>query len=131
MGWKFDIDCHPSQYRLVQIGPAKGMLNTPLSTNISVADIVNHCYEIGLVERPVQPRTNAAAAGDAVAFAAHPSHPKIPIVAQESQATGTFTDEHGFFAGVSNSTAKKRSFLTSHRCTVKRKPTSKPLVLSR
>jgi hypothetical protein len=80
------------------------MQNTPLSTNLSAADIVTHCYNIGLVKRPAQPRVNAGGGGggDSMAFAANPSHHQIPILVRKDQATGTFTDEHGFFGVVSS-----------------------------
>jgi hypothetical protein len=99
MGWKLVIR-EPTEYHLIRINPASMMQNTPLSTNLSATDIVTYCYDIGLVKRPTQARINAAAVGVAMAFAAHPSHPKIPIVVRETQTTGTFTDEHGFFDGV-------------------------------
>lgn len=100
MGWKLIID-EPNEYGLVKTDPANKMQNTPLSTNLSVADIVTHCYDIGLIKRPAQPRINAAAIGAVMSFAAHPNLPKVPTVVREAQTTGTFTDEHGFFDGVS------------------------------
>ena len=114
MGWKLVID-EPTEYRLVKISPASTMQNTPLSTNLSAADIVTHCYDIGLVERQAQPRIDAAAARVAMAFAANPNPPKIPIVVQEAQTTGTFTDEHGFFGQVSIPFSKVSSSLMLSR----------------
>jgi hypothetical protein len=100
MGWKLVIH-ETTEYRLVKTNPAIAMHTTPLSTNLSAADIVNHCYDIDLVTRPSQPHVNAAAAGVSMAFAAHPSIPKIPVIVREAQTTGTSTDEHGFSNEVS------------------------------
>ena len=115
MGWKLVID-GPTEYRLVKVDPASTMKDTPLSTNFSVADIVKHCYAIGFVKRPAQPRTNAPAAGAAMAFATQPSQPKIPIVVQETQTASTFTDEQGFFNEVSIPVSQRSPSLILHRC---------------
>jgi hypothetical protein len=102
MGWKLVID-GPTEYRLVKVNPAGAKQNTPLSTNLSAADIVTHCYDIGLAKRPTRTRTNAAAvAGAAMSFAAQPNLPKSPIVVQDPQLTGAVTAEDGNFDTVSN-----------------------------
>jgi Mating-type protein MAT alpha 1 HMG-box len=98
MGWKVVVH-EPAEYHLVKVDPAVGMDEIPLSTNLSAADIVNHCYDIGFVARPSQPGIAvAAAAGIAMAFAANPAGPptmpKMQIVVEQPELTGTFTDEH-------------------------------------
>jgi Mating-type protein MAT alpha 1 HMG-box len=100
MGWKL-VFAEATGYELVKINPAVAMLDTPLSANLSAADIVKHCYDIGLAARgpPSRPRMNPAVAGVTMSFAARPHLPKIPVVVQEAQTTGTFTDEHEFFDG--------------------------------
>lgn len=114
MGWEL-LNNGPTEYFLVKVNPATAMLDTPLSTNLSAADIVKHCYDIGLVERSFQPRINAAAGGVAMAFAAQPSVPKIPIVVGEDRTVGAFTDEHGYFDEVSIPFCESRSMLTHPR----------------
>lgn len=114
MGWKLVID-GPTEYRLLKVDPTDTMKDTPLSTNLSVADIVKHCYAIGLVKRPAQPRPNISAAGDAMAFATQPWTPKIPIVVQETQTASPFTDEYGFFNKVSIPDSELIPLLTLHR----------------
>jgi hypothetical protein len=131
MGWKLVIQ-EITKYRLIKINPAVAMHNTPLSTNLSAADIVNHCYDINLVTHPSQPHVNAAAvAGASMAFAAHPSIPKIPIVVREGQTTGTSTDEHGFANGVGISLRHENYLLTRDRSPFRQKSTERQMTATR
>ncbi len=114
MGWKL-LSNGPTDYLLVKVDPASTMLDTPLSTNLSAADIVKHCYDIGLVQRSFQARINAPAGGVTMAFAAQPSVPKIPIVVREDRTVGAFTDEHGYFDEVSISSSENCYLLTHQR----------------
>ncbi len=98
MGWKL-LSEGPTDYLLVKVDPGPSMLDTPLSTNLSAADMVKHCYDIGLVQRP---SFHPAGDGVAMAFAAQPSViPKIPIVVRKDRTNGAFTDGHGYFDSVS------------------------------
>ncbi|ERF75013.1 hypothetical protein EPUS_08058 [Endocarpon pusillum Z07020] len=91
MGWEL-LNNGPSEYFLVKVNAATTMLDTPLSTNLSAADMVKHCYETGLVEGSF-----SGGGGVAMAFAAQPSVPKIPNFVGEDRSVGAFTDEHGYF----------------------------------
>ena len=109
MGWEL-LNSGPSEYFLVKVNAATTMLDTPLSTNLSAADMVKHCYETGLVEGSF-----SGGGGVAMAFAAQPSVPKIPIVVGEDRTVGAFTDEHGYFDEVSIPFCESRSMLTHPR----------------
>lgn len=114
MGWKL-LSNGSTDYALVKVEPAPTILDIPLSTNLSATDIVKHCYDIGLIQRSIQPRANGPAGGVAMAFGAQPSIPKIPIVVREDRTVGAFTDEHGYFDGVSIPFCENRFLLTHQR----------------
>ena len=76
MGWAL-VDDSDGQVHLVKNISAAEKQNVPLTSNLSVRDIVNHCYQIGLLVRPDRSarRSNN---GDAMAmsFAAFPNAAK-------------------------------------------------------
>ena len=51
MGWTLAADSN-EQVHLVKNSSATEKQNVPLTSNLSVRDIVNHCYQIGLLVRP-------------------------------------------------------------------------------
>jgi hypothetical protein len=53
MGWTLATDTE-GQTHLVKTSSGDGQ-NVPLTSNLSVHDIVNHCYDIGLLSRPQCP----------------------------------------------------------------------------
>lgn len=73
MGWTRHVD-HDGLATLERSGTAGSVPNESMRTNWSVADIVEYCYKIGLVARPVRglSRPRRAAAG-AISFATAPT----------------------------------------------------------
>ena len=73
MGWALATDTEgQTQVVRTTIMPAEKV--APLTTNLSVRDVVGHCYEIGLVDRPARPSGHRNAVGDVMmSFAAAPS----------------------------------------------------------
>ena len=72
MGWTRHVD-HEGLATLERSGTAGSVPNESMRTNWSVADIVEYCYKIGLVARPVRlsSRSRRTTAG-AIAFATAP-----------------------------------------------------------
>lgn len=93
VGWKLTVHGH-KEYSLLKISPTNRFHKTPLSTNLSAADIVAHCYEIRLVKRPPQARDNTAGTRLTIAFTAHPSQPKLSMAVQESQVNGASAEKN-------------------------------------
>ena len=73
MGWTLAADSN-EQVHLVKNSSAAEKQNVPLTSNLSVRDIVNHCYQIGLLVRPERPARRGNN-GDAMtmSFAASPN----------------------------------------------------------
>jgi hypothetical protein len=72
MGWTLAADS--DGVRLVKNSSAAEEQNVPLTSNLSVRDIVNHCYQIGLLVRPER-SARRGNNGDAMtmSFAAFPN----------------------------------------------------------
>jgi hypothetical protein len=72
MGWTLAADS--DGVRLVKNSSAAEKQNVPLTSNLSVRDLVNHCYQIGLLARPEQ-SARRGKNGDAMtmSFAAFPN----------------------------------------------------------
>jgi hypothetical protein len=73
MGWTRHVD-HDGVVMLERSGPVTSTHDDALRTNVSVADIVDYCYKIGVVTRPSFAITNSGCnAGGAISFAAAPT----------------------------------------------------------
>jgi hypothetical protein len=96
MGWTLATDTK-EQVHLVKTNSTAEKHNVPLTSNLSVRDIVNHCYQIGLLTRPERPaRQNNTVSTMTMSFAAAPnvantgpaktqSHPNDGQVASERE----------------------------------------------
>jgi Mating-type protein MAT alpha 1 HMG-box len=73
MGWTLAADSD-GQVHLAKNSSAAEKQNVPLTSNLSVRDIVNHCYQIGLLVRPKR-FARRGSNGDtmAMSFAASPN----------------------------------------------------------
>lgn len=84
MGWRLIVN-ESSEYLLTRIAHGAGLQNVPLSTDLSAASIVAHCYQVGLVPHPPQCE-GSATAGATMAFGARPVNAKIPLSSKSVQA---------------------------------------------
>jgi hypothetical protein len=101
MGWAL-VDDGAGQVHLVKNIPTAEKQNVPLTSNLSVHDIVNHCYQIGLLVRPDR---SARRDTTAMSFAAFPNAAKTrstKIQSQSYQDNGQDGSEQGFGGSVSN-----------------------------
>ena len=77
MGWDLVTDT-TGNVNLIKMNASAQKQNVPLTTNLSVRDIVEHCYEIGLVSRSARSaRGNNRGNGMVMAFAAAPNSPSV------------------------------------------------------
>jgi Mating-type protein MAT alpha 1 HMG-box len=86
MGWAL-VDDSDGQVQLVKNISAAEKQNVPLTSNLSVRDIVNHCYQIGLLVRP--DRSACRSDNDdamAMSFAALPNAAKNSPTGMQSQS---------------------------------------------
>ena len=74
MGWSLVTDTE-GEVHFVKTG-APQTHSAPLTSNLSVCDVVEHCYQIGLLPRPIRRvRGNQLGESVAMSFAAAPNSP--------------------------------------------------------
>jgi Mating-type protein MAT alpha 1 HMG-box len=120
-GWKLNVDGQ-KEYSLLKISPSKKIQKTALSTNLSAADVVAYCYEIGLVKRPTLARNNTSATGLAMAFAAHLNQPKLSKVVHKTQSTGASAEKNDSTEEVRNHNHPKEGFTDHPQVTSQEEP---------
>ena len=104
MGWSLVTDTE-GEVHLVKTGAPKKH-GVPLTSNLSVRDVVEHCYQIGLLTRPIR-RTRGTQLGErmTMSFAAAPNSASHgPGRAPFSQVEGQEANERVFGDSVSTGT---------------------------
>lgn len=108
MGWELAVDEIGQKHLIKKAQPGAGPDPALLITNLSVADIVQHCYNIGYVTRGgITPAQNPGA-GAAMAFAAQPTPMPYANVtgtpANTVNVNQAITQQHGGIANGSSIT---------------------------
>ncbi|ODH51262.1 hypothetical protein GX48_02691 [Paracoccidioides brasiliensis] len=77
MGLQLDVNMD-KQFSVMKTNPLIGPTQGDLTTNLSVDDLVAHCYQVGYVAGAIYPNNGNQGVGVAMAVAAQPNHAHFP-----------------------------------------------------